>query len=112
MFRCAPLMLVEGEIDAISIIQEAQTLITVVATGSAQNGRLNMWLAKLALAPHVFVAFDAEPKGEEGSAYWLRTLLNASRWRTSIGKDANDMLVKGGDIKLWVQAALSTLEAV
>lgn len=102
-----PVFMVEGEIDALTIAQEAGDLVTVVATGSTGGGRLPSWAVKLASKPNVFIAFDSEEKAEESAAYWLGVLSNAQRWYSPIGKDANAMHTQGGDIRLWVQAALS-----
>jgi DNA primase len=106
-----PVILVEGEIDALSVIQQAGDLVSVVATGSTSGGHDATWLMKLINAPHVFVAFDSEEKGEKAARYWLDNLPNASRWRAPMGKDANDMLRQDANIRLWVQAALATLES-
>jgi DNA primase len=105
-----PVFLTEGAIDALSIAQEAGDLVAVVATGSTGGSHNPKWLMKLAMAPRVFVAFDSEEKGERAARYWLDALPNAIRWRTSGGKDANEMLQHGGNVRLWVEAALATLE--
>ena len=104
-----PTFLVEGEIDALSIIQEAADLVSVVATGGTHGSHALEWVIKLANMPHVFVAFDAEKKGEEAALYWLNALDNSSRWRTPIGKDANEMLQRGLSIRMWCLSAIDSL---
>jgi DNA primase len=104
-----PVILVEGELDALSIIQQAGDLIGVVSTGSTSGSRDATWLMKLINVSHVFVAFDSDEKGEEAAKYWLDNLPNSSRWYTPTGKDANDMLQQGVNIRLWVESALATL---
>ncbi|MBW7885873.1 MAG: toprim domain-containing protein, partial [Caldilineaceae bacterium] len=74
-----PAMLVEGEFDALSLRQAADDLVAAVATGSTMGARRTKWLARLALAPLVLVAFDCDDAGEEASRYWLDALDNARR---------------------------------
>jgi hypothetical protein len=104
-----PVFLVEGELDALSIAQEAGNLVSVVATGSTGGSHHPKWLMRLAQVLHVFVAFDSEAKAEKSAAYWLDALPNATRWHTPIGKDANEMLQRELNIRLWVESALSLL---
>jgi hypothetical protein len=107
-----PVILVEGELNAITIAQQLGDLaeqLAVVATGSTGANRTSKPLMRLSAAPHVFVAFDAEERGEQAAQYWLESLPNATRWRTPIGKDANESYMQGVDIRAWAQAALSTL---
>ncbi len=111
IFNRSAVFLVEGELDALSIAQETRDLVSVVATGTTTGSRNLDWVMELATVPHVFVAFDAEGKAEESAAYWLDALSNATRWKTPIGKDANEMLMRDLNIRLWVEAALSTLSA-
>jgi DNA primase len=107
-----PVILVEGELDAITIAQQLGDLaeqLAVVATGSTGANRTSKPLMRLSAAPHVFVAFDAEERGEQAAQYWLESLPHTTRWRTPIGKDANESYMQGVDIRAWIQAALSTL---
>ena len=102
-----PIIIVEGELDALSILQEAEGLIGVVATGSTQSGRAADWEARLATMPIVLVAYDRDEKGDEGANYWLKYFPNAKRWLPE-AHDVNDMLRQGKPIDLWVQNALNT----
>jgi DNA primase len=102
----APAMLVEGEVDALSVTQEAGDLIAAVATGSTAGGRLERWIGRLALCSIVLVAFDADPAGDEASAWWLKALgPRAKRWRPYWG-DANAMLQEGVDLRTWIWEGL------
>lgn len=59
-----PVVLVEGEIDALTVQQTAGDLVKLaVAAGSTAGSRRTVWVAKLALAPQVLVAFDADANG-------------------------------------------------
>ena len=61
-----PVVLVEGEIDALTIVQACGEQIAAVATGSTCGARRDAWVARLALAPCVLVAFDADKAGVDG----------------------------------------------
>ncbi len=102
-----PVVLVEGEIDALTIEQHAGDLVNGVATGSTGGARLVRWIGRLALVPVVLVGYDNEPdKGEKAAAYWLDALPNARRWRP-YWNDVNAMAQAGADVRSWVEAGLS-----
>ncbi|OLB42780.1 MAG: hypothetical protein AUH05_06530 [Ktedonobacter sp. 13_2_20CM_53_11] len=86
-----PVVLVEGEFDALSIAQEAGHAVSVVATGGTAGSRITKWLAALATKDLVLVAFDAEERGDSAAQWWLDRLENAHRLRP-FWKDANQML--------------------
>ncbi len=106
-------VLVEGEIDALTIVQACGEQIAAVATGSTCGARRDAWVAKLALAPVVLVAFDADKAGADGSpgpgdsaaAWWLSALLNAVRWRPLL-HDVNS-LPDPEDVRSWVLRGLA-----
>jgi len=100
-----PAMLVEGELDALTIAQEAGDLVSPVATGATGGARRARWIARLALCSVVLVAYDADAPGEAAAAYWLELLPNARRWRP-YWEDANAMAQAGADVRAWVAAAM------
>jgi DNA primase len=102
-----PAALVEGEIDALTIVQEAGDLIAAVATGSTAGGRRAPWIGRLAEAPFVLLAFDcdANQAGEQAARWWLQTLPNALRWRPLL-HDANAMHVAGVSVRQWIAAGI------
>jgi DNA primase len=107
-----PVVLVEGEIDALTIVQACGEQAAAVATGSTGGGRRSAWVAKLALAPLVLLAFDADKFGADGSpgagdraaAWWLGVLPNAQRWRPLL-HDVNS-LPDPEDVRGWVMCGL------
>lgn len=107
--RRQPVMLVEGEFDALAVRQEASDLVCVVALGSTTGARRVRWLARLAACPLVLVATDNDPdpaKGEAAASHWLHALGDtARRWRPLL-KDCNAMLQQGMDVRGWVQSGL------
>lgn len=104
--RVRATFIVEGELDALSLAQEAGDLpINVIATGGA-GIPASKWIARLSYMPLVLVAYDREQRGEEMARKWLDILkLNAIRYRP-LAKDVNAMLVEGWSIRSWVEGAL------
>lgn len=102
-----PVVLVEDAFSALSLWQECHDLVNVVATGGATCGKLTKWLVRLALAPHVLIALDADEDGDDESAWWLERLENARRLRPTCPKDANDMLQAGLSLSQWIASALA-----
>jgi 5S rRNA maturation endonuclease (ribonuclease M5) len=92
-----PVIIVEGEIDALSIAQEAGHYVSPVATGSTEGAHTARWITALACKDLVLVAFDADDKGDKASKWWLDRLENAHRLRPW-WKDANQMLQDGVDL--------------
>jgi DNA primase len=99
-----PVVLVEGELDALAVRQETDEA-TAVATGSTSWARAPRWKALLRTAPTVLVAFDAEDAGEEAARYWTTELPNAVRWRPTM-HDTAEMLQEGANIARWVEDGL------
>jgi DNA primase len=99
-----PVVLVEGELDALSLEQTANDLVVPAATGSVSGARRARWIATLAIAPLVLIAFDADQAGDEARQYWLRVLPNSQYWRPFWG-DANAMH-QGDSIREWMLAGL------
>jgi len=98
-------VLVEGELDALTIAQHAGDLAAPVATGSTHGARRGKWAARLALASTVLVAFDADEPGEDAAAYWLGVLTNAYRLRP-FWSDANQMAQDGADLRQWLAVGI------
>lgn len=100
----APAVLVEGELDALSVRQSAG--VAAVATGGTMGAHRLRWTVKLAVASDVLVSFDADEPGENASAYWLERLPAARRWRP-YWSDPSAMLQDGADLARWVAAGLA-----
>jgi DNA primase len=101
----APAMLVEAPLDALSVIQEAGDLVSVVAASTGW-GRLERWIGRLALASVVLMSFDADDAGESAAAWWRKALRSrAKRWRP-YWEDPNAMLQAGVDLRSWIREGL------
>jgi len=101
-----PVVLVEGEIDAVSGWQEAGDLATFVATSGAKK-QLTHCIPVLERASTILVAFDmdANGSGDNGADYWRSSLASAMRWDPD-GHDINNMLIAAKDIRGWVELGL------
>lgn len=101
-------MMVEGELDALSVQQAAGDLIACVATGSTSGGRRARWYARLAAASVVLLSFDSDgpTKGDAAAAFWADVLQGFSiRWRPLL-KDPSEMLQEGAGVREWVEAGI------
>jgi hypothetical protein len=109
-------MMVEGELDCLSVIQEAGDLVNVVATGSSGKGRANRWAGELSLASVILQSFDEDEAGNDGAEYWLKLFevaddeqLKIERWSPIYWNDPNDILRAQGQpdaictLREWVQ---------
>lgn len=99
------IVLVEGEFDALAIIEHCEPLGAVIpiATGGTMNGHLAGWVGMLALARRVLVAFDQDINGagEQAARWWLDALPNARRWAPT-EHDVTDMIKAGHDVFEWI----------
>ncbi|MCB0209364.1 MAG: hypothetical protein KDJ52_08545 [Anaerolineae bacterium] len=102
-----PIVLVEGEITALTVKQEAGDFVVAVATGSTGHARCHKWLTRLSLCPLVLISFDNDEPGEKASEWWVTHLSNAIRWRPPFG-DANDLLEAGISVRGWIEAGLKS----
>lgn len=96
-----PLIIVEGELDALSINQEAGDLITAIATGSTTGGRISPHVARIRKRPMVLLGFDADDAGVAATLWWKRAIPHAEVWQPPRGQDWNALLVSG-ELRGWI----------
>jgi hypothetical protein len=125
-----PAMMVEGEIDCMSVWQEAKDLLNVVATGSSAKGRGTRWISELQYPSFILQSFDEDPAGDEAARWWMDTIVGdpdshietprfntekecrIERWSPIYFKDPNEMLQKQSDpgtictVRQWVEYGL------
>ena len=104
--------IVESELDAFLIKQEAGDLVTVAAMGSAQNkpcaDTVNFFKTALAL----FIALDTDDRaGYLGAAWWCNQFSRAVRWPVPVGKDPSEAWQQGLNIRAWVHAGIESTGA-
>jgi len=102
-----PAVLVEGVMDALTLEQVADDLITACATGGANNAQKMRWAVRLALCPTVLVTFDEDDEaGMRARRIWKEALShNASVWLPR-SHDVNAMHQDGLDVRAWVLSGL------
>ncbi len=94
----APLVVVEGELDALLLGQELGELAAVITTGSASNGPSGRTLTAALASPRWFAAHDADLAGEKAAALWPA---RAIRVRPPAGKDWTEARHAGIDLRRW-----------
>jgi DNA primase len=101
-----PTVLVEGEIDALSIWQSAGDRVNVAATGSVAWARTMRNALTLAKSSIVLLAFDSDNAGDNAVAYWRDVLPKTKRIYVPFAKDANELLQVAGDsvVRKWVES--------
>jgi DNA polymerase I len=111
-FKRPLVVMTEGELDALSIAQECEKRVAIVATGTTQGSHTPRWISMLAKqeAP-VLIAFDAEKNGDTAARWWIQRLENAQRLRPW-WKDVNQMLQDGADLKEWLAMGLGERDGV
>ncbi|MCK4739359.1 MAG: toprim domain-containing protein [Deltaproteobacteria bacterium] len=105
--RIEAVIIVESELDAILIAQEAGDIVTVIAMGNAQARPDEASVKILKASPYILVALDFDTAGAKVWARWQAEYQTAVRWPTPQGKDPTDYFEKhGGNIREWVIAGL------
>jgi hypothetical protein len=100
-----PLIVVEGEFDALLLAQELADLACVITTGSASNRLDPSTLAALLRCPRWYAAHDADEAGDRSAAEWPA---RAVRVRPPAGKDWTDAMQAGVDLRRWwIEEALA-----
>ncbi len=103
-----PAILVDEELDVLSITQVAEDLIAPTALGGMKTARHNPWINLLTKASIVLISFPNNDAGQEASQWWSAHLPNAKIWPLPREyKSVNEMLVAKFDIRRWVLSGLS-----
>lgn len=100
-------VIVESELDALLLAQEAGHLAGVIALGNAQTRPDIETDRTLKEADLILIALDSDEAGaREAWGFWKRTYPNARRWPCPIGKDSTEAMQAGLDLRAWVIAGL------
>ena len=100
-------VVVESELDAMLLYQEAGGHVGVVALGNAQtrpdrNAAMILKNSKL-----ILFALDTDEAGaKEAWHWWQQTFDQALRWPPVEGKDPGEMWAAGTDLQAWVAAGI------
>ncbi|MHB8091853.1 MAG: CHC2 zinc finger domain-containing protein [Syntrophales bacterium] len=101
-------VIVESELDAILLNQDAGDLATCISIGSAQAKPDTLTHKLLTAAAVILVSLDTDDAGAKASwKFWPETYgKKAKRWPSINGKDASDARQKGLDLRQWVVAGM------
>ena len=100
---------VESELDALLLAQEAGHLVNVVAMGSASYRPDAETWAMLQAAPRVLVSLDFDEAGNKAACQWWEAHLPPGTfklWPVPEGKDPCDSWRAGWNLAEWVEGAL------
>ncbi len=113
-----PVVVSESAIDGLSGKQSCEDMAVFVATGSTTRAKVNRWIARIASATRVIIAFDDdEPDevgkraGEAGAEFWLEMFPDAIHW-LPWEHDLNDMLRAGVNLRDWLAIGISSCEVI
>jgi len=101
-------VIVESELDALLLNQEAGDLSGVVAMGSAQAKPDRITHEALTTAAVILVSLDTDDAGARAAwAFWPATYGGKTkRWPSINGKDQSEARANGLDLRAWVIAGL------
>jgi DNA primase len=99
-------MIVESDLDAILIDQEASNLVSVISLGSCCMKPDVAAHSLLRESKRIAVSLDYDKAGKDASAWWLKHYKQAKKVFTPEGKDPGDFALRGGPVDLWVKVAI------
>jgi DNA primase len=101
-------VVVESELDAFLLRQEAGDLVGVIGLGSNITRPGAETDQALKDANLILVALDSdEPGAKEAWQWWPKHYPNARRWPCPVGKDPTEAKQAGLDLRAWVMEGLS-----
>lgn len=104
-----PIVVVESDLDAWLIHQEAGDLVTAVSLGSAggkPDDNLGLYLHK---ASRILIALDNDLPGRNASKWWRVTYSKAKNWPVPWGKDPSEAFgCHPKLIRKWINGELTT----
>jgi hypothetical protein len=104
-----PIVIVESDLDAWLINQQAGDIVTAASLGSSGKKPDSEFCAYLITAPKILVALDADPAGKKAARWWTDNFPNACYWPVPWSKDPGDAFgTASGVIKMWIQTGLKT----
>lgn len=106
-------VIVESELDAILLFQEAGDLAGMISLGNAQARPDLESMKVLSQSKLVLIALDADDAGaKEAWGWWLNHFAQAKRWPAIEGKDPGDMVAAGIDLRAWVETGIGEYRSV
>jgi DNA primase len=103
-----PVIIVESELDAILIQQEASDLVCSVALGGVSKKPDVELHEQLKRAPLILLSLDFDDPGKARYSFWMRQYLNLRPWPAPYFKSPGDALEKSHiNMLSWVKGGLS-----
>jgi len=104
-------VVVESELDAILLNQEAGDLCSVIALGSAANKPDSRTDTLLRAARTILASLDEDAAGGKAAwAFWSKQYgRKVKRWHCFKGKDPSESWKNGMDLRQWVTVGLNTV---
>lgn len=92
-----PCVLVEGQLDQLTVLQEGQGYYGAAATQSTTGARHEHWITLLSKPSMVFLCQDPDEAGESSLQWWQKRIMNSLPWRPTF-TDINGLLMSGQDV--------------
>lgn len=107
--KCA--VVLESELDAFLVYQEAGDLVSAISLGSAQNRPDTSTTVILNRAEIILVSLDSDQAGADSYwGWWKSHFPNCKRWPTPFGKDPTEAYQKRLNLRDWIQAGINHRE--
>lgn len=102
-------VIVESELDALLLCQEAGEMAVIIALGSVVKRPDQGIHARLKRAKVILNALDFDETGaKEAWGFWVKTYgLNVKRWPVPSGKDPGEAIQAAIDLREWIGAGLN-----
>lgn len=108
--RSKPLIIVESELDAILIQQEASELVCSIALGGVSKKPDVELDALLKRAPLILLSLDFDEPGKKHCSFWMKQYPNLHLWPIPYFKSPGDAFEKAQiNLKNWIQDGLSNV---
>lgn len=101
-----PLLVVEAELDALLLWQEAGDLVDVVALAGASREIPGRWLVRLLAYTRIFAALDADGAGTVNAARLTALSKRITPASIPAGNDPTEYYQQGGNVCAWVRSLL------
>jgi DNA primase len=106
-------IIVESELDALLLHQEAGDLVNVISSGNAQTRPTQVAAEILNQSWLILVALDFDQAGAiESWGWWKEHYRQVYRWPPAAGKDPGDMLAAGVNVRKWIEFGLTEYKDV
>lgn len=102
-------IIVESELDAVLLWQEAGDSVTPIATGGAMGKPDKPIIETLSQAQKLLVSLDRDQAGKRMARNWLATFSPALEWPIpkTFGKDHTEAMISGLNLSQWLKTGLN-----